>query len=253
MADIDIQWFLGIAKKAGRLALSHFGNTEGTLKPDESWVTQADLEVEEYLRSEIQDYRPEDDILGEEGDNPTPQSPYVWAIDPIDGTRVFNHGLPVWGVSIGLLIDGVPTLGAFVLPVLGDVYYTDGKEAYCNDIVLTSPNPSIDANAVFLISESAFGNVHVDYPGKVLQLGSAAANLCYVARGSAVAALDKAGIWDYAACAAILRVLDVPFRYLSGPEVDFTALYENYAVPEPTLICSREHFDSLQSAVRNIE
>ena len=132
MHDIDTNWLLNITQKAGDIALQHYGQTKGTLKPDNSWVTQADLDVEAYLRSELGKTRPNDAILGEEGDNPPPTSPTVWAIDPIDGTRVFNHGLPVWGVSIGALVEGIPTIGAFILPALGDIYYTDGTTAYLN-------------------------------------------------------------------------------------------------------------------------
>ena len=92
-----------------------------------------------------------------------------------------------------------PTLGAFLLPALGDLYHTDGQTAFYNGTPLTPPAPSIDPNALLLISEGAFQNATVDYPGKTLSLGSCAAHLCYVARGSAVGALDQAHIWDYAA------------------------------------------------------
>ena len=250
MPDIDTDWLHRTIRKAGDIALSHFGRTRGTLKPDNSWVTRADIEVETCLREELALARPHDAILGEEGDNPRPRSPVVWAIDPIDGTRAFNHGLPVWGISIGMFLDGVPTIGAFLLPVPGDLYYTDGKAAYCNGIPLKRPSPPIDPNAVFLISEGASENFTIDYPGKILSLGSAAAHLCYVARGSAVGTLDQAAIWDYAASAAILRVLGIPFRYASGPEVDFAQLYDGRPVPEPTLICPPHHFPHLQKALR---
>ena len=113
MTPIDIPWLLGIVGKAGEIALSHFGRTKGTLKSDNSWVTQADLDVEAYLRKELASTFPDDAVLGEEGDDPPPTSSNVWAIDPIDGTRAFNHGLPVWGVSIGLLINGRPPARSF--------------------------------------------------------------------------------------------------------------------------------------------
>ncbi len=253
MTQIDIDWLLDITRKAGDIALSHFGKTRGNLKPDNTWVTQADLAVEACLREELASARPNDAILGEEGDNPAPRSPTVWAIDPIDGTRAFNHGFPIWGVSIGMLQDGVPTLGAFILPALGDLYHTDGKTACCNGVALTPSAPAINANAVFLVSEGAYKHRKIDYSGKVLSLGSAAAHLCYVARGSAVGSLNQASIWDYAAGAAILRVLGVPFRYLSGAEVDFTLLYSGQSTPEPTLACPPRHFQTLQAALLQTE
>lgn len=250
MHDIDLDWLLNTTQEASKIALKHFGNTKGTLKPDNSWVTQADIDVEKFLRQEFEKKRPQDDILGEEGDDPPPTSDIVWAIDPIDGTRVFNHGLPVWGISIGAMVEGIPTVGVIALPALGDVYFTEGKTAKCNDITLSRPTPKIDPNALLLVSEGAFSTTQIAFEGKQIQLGSAAANLCYVAKGSAVGAIDQANIWDYAAGAAILRVLDVPFKYASGKDVDFTALYTDRAVPEPTLICPSEHFDVLQEGLQ---
>ncbi len=249
MSFIDIHWLLDITKEASKISLAHFGNTRGTLKADNSWVTQADIDVEKYLRSELLKERPNDDILGEEGDKTAPTASIVWAIDPIDGTRVFNHGLPVWGISIGALVDGVPTVGAISLPALGDTYFTDGKTAWCNTTMLTQPKPVIDPNALLLVSEGAFQTTDIDFEGKIIHLGSAAANLCYVAKGSAVGAIDQANLWDYAAGAAILRVLGVPFCYASGKEVDFKALYTHHAAPEPTLICPAEHFETLQKSL----
>jgi len=250
MHDIDMDWLLNRTEQASKLALEHFGNTKGTLKADNSWVTQADLEVEKYLRQALEKKRPHDDILGEEGDDQPPTSSVVWAIDPIDGTRVFNHGLPVWGISIGALVDGIPEVGVFSLPALGDVYYTDGETAHCNSLQLSRPAPVIDSNALLLMSEGASSTIQVEFEGKHIHLGSASANLCYVARGSAVGAIDQANIWDYAAGAAILRVLDVPFKYASGKDVDFAALYTDHAVPEPTLICPSQHFETLQQGLK---
>ncbi len=248
MKPIDVKWILEIAREAGGIALSHFGRTEGTLKADNSWVTQADVDVEAFLRREIESRRPNDAILGEEGANPTPSSPVVWAIDPIDGTRAFNHGLPVWGVSIGVFENGEPAMGAFTLPVIGDVYHTDGASAFYNGRTLAPPKPALDANALLLVSEGAFKRLRIDYPGKTLSLGSAAAHLCYVARGCAVGAFDHASIWDYAAGAAILKVLGIRLRYLSGRTVDFEELFDARDAPEPTLASTDLHFGSLQRA-----
>ena len=253
MTPIDIRWILNITRKAGEIALSHFGRTIGRLKADNSWVTQADLDVESYLRKELDSARPNDAVLGEEGDDPPPTSPVVWAIDPIDGTRAFNHGLPVWGVSIGLFENGEPTMGAFFLPVLGDAYYTDGASAFCNGRALIPRTPALDDNALLLVSEGAFKRLRIDFPGKTLSLGSAAAHLCYVASGSAVGAFDHASVWDYAAGAAILKVLGMRLRYLSGRTVDFEELFRLKTAPEPTLAAPDIHFGALQYAFRSAD
>jgi myo-inositol-1(or 4)-monophosphatase len=247
--NIDLQWLLDIAGQAGSIARSHFGRVAGRLKEDNSLVTQADLAVEAFLREELARARPGEAILGEEGDDPMPDSEIVWAIDPVDGTRAFAHGFPVWGVSIGALVAGRPTVGAFLLPVIGDTYCTDGRTAYRNGDPLPPPDPDIDENAVLLISEGAFQRVYPGYAGKVLSLGSAAAHLCYAATGSAVGAVDRASIWDYAAGAAILRAVGIRLRYVSGGPVDFRALADGRPAPEPTLACQDRHFDQLRGVL----
>mgnify|MGYP002635081124 FL=1 len=249
VAPIDPAWVLDLTQRAGEIASSFFGKTIGQLKSDKSWVTEADLTIEKFLRAAITAARPQDAIIGEEGDKKVdPSAEYVWALDPIDGTRVFNHGFPVWGVSVGILRNGVPHLGAFTLPEIGDTYHTDGVSAFVNTTRMNAPSPVIDHNAVFLVSEGAYKARAIDYPGKVISLGSAAAHLCYVARGSSVGAMDKAGIWDYAAGAAILKALGIKCRYVSGDELDFTSLYDGKAVDQPTLIAPDNCFDILQAA-----
>ncbi len=249
-SPIDPNWVVDLTRRAGEMALSFFGKTTGHLKSDRSWVTEADLAVEKFLRAAITRTRPQDAIIGEEGDkNIDPDAEFVWALDPIDGTRVFNHGFPVWGVSVGILREGEPYLGAFMLPAIGDLYHTDGRIAYLNGEALPPPDPKIEENAVFLISEGAYKSKAIEYPGKVISLGSAAAHLCYVARGSAVGAMDRAGIWDYAAGAAILRSQGIKCRYISGSEVDFVTLFDGKAVREPTLIAPDPCFERLQKAV----
>ena len=248
-SPINPDWIVDLARRAGEIAISFFGKTTGALKSDHSWVTEADLTVEKFLRAEIGSKRPKDAIIGEEGEKKIDaDADFVWALDPIDGTRVFNHGMPIWGVSIGVIREGRPCLGVFILPILKDIYHTDGTTAYLNGKPLPVPDPIIDENAVFLVSEGAYKERAVNYPGKVISMGSAAAHLCYVARGSAVGAMDKAGIWDYAAGAAILGVQGIKCRYVSGEEVDFTALYDGQAVSTPTLLAPDRCFEELSKA-----
>ena len=87
-------------------------------KPDLTPVTDADKAAEEILRNVLRRSRPRDAVLGEEfGRDGT--GPRCWVIDPIDGTKNFVRGVPVWATLIGLMVDGEVTVGVVTAPALG--------------------------------------------------------------------------------------------------------------------------------------
>ncbi|PWW07095.1 histidinol-phosphatase [Mangrovibacter plantisponsor] len=99
-------------------------------KPKEGFrfdpVTNIDRETEIIIRRMISERFPEHAIMGEEfGD--TGSSTYKWVIDPIDGTRPFLCGLPVWGCLVGLLENGEAVMGMMSQPYTGDRFWSDGK------------------------------------------------------------------------------------------------------------------------------
>jgi len=87
-------------------------------KPDLTPVTDADLATEESLRNLLRRARPRDAMLGEEFGQ-TGASQRCWVIDPIDGTKNFVRGVPVWATLIGLMADGEVTVGVVTAPALG--------------------------------------------------------------------------------------------------------------------------------------
>ena len=89
-------------------------------KQDDSPVTRADREAETAMRTIIEAARPDDGILGEEHGALRTDAEYVWVLDPIDGTRAFINGLPVFGTLIALTRHGAPILGVIDMPALGD-------------------------------------------------------------------------------------------------------------------------------------
>ncbi len=87
-------------------------------KVDSSPVTNADIEVEERVRSLIGEKFPEHGIVGEEFGNSNKDSPYQWVIDPIDGTKSFIAGYPIFTTLISLLYNGEPIIGLIDQPIL---------------------------------------------------------------------------------------------------------------------------------------
>ena len=94
-------------------------------------VTEADREAERAIKSLILREFPDHGILGEEHGIENAGSSHVWVIDPIDGTRAFISGLPVWGTLVGLTIDGDAVAGLMSQPFTGELFYaTDSASHY---------------------------------------------------------------------------------------------------------------------------
>jgi histidinol phosphatase-like enzyme (inositol monophosphatase family) len=99
--------------------------SEGSFDP----VTEADRAAELVIRNAIRATFPEHGIHGEEFDDHNAEAEFVWVIDPIDGTRAFICGLPVWGTLIGLTRRGVPAYGLMNQPYTRERFVGDGKTA----------------------------------------------------------------------------------------------------------------------------
>lgn len=93
-------------------------------------VTEADRAAERAIRAVIKAEFPDHGIIGEEYGAENENSSHVWIIDPIDGTRAFISGLPVWGTLAGLKIDGIAKAGFMSQPFTNELYYSDGSGSY---------------------------------------------------------------------------------------------------------------------------
>ncbi|MCG8547284.1 MAG: histidinol-phosphatase [Alphaproteobacteria bacterium] len=89
-------------------------------KADESPVTVADREAEAAMRAIIEDVCPDHGIFGEEFDFVRTDAAYAWVLDPIDGTKAFITGLPVFGTLVALMRNGLPILGVIDQPIMGE-------------------------------------------------------------------------------------------------------------------------------------
>jgi histidinol-phosphatase len=113
---VDAAW------QAGQLTLAHFQTSIAVeWKRDHSPVTAADRGSEQLLRRLIECRFPDHAIVGEEFGETDRDSQYRWIIDPIDGTRSFIQGVPLYGVLIGLEIAGDPVVGVVHFPALHEV------------------------------------------------------------------------------------------------------------------------------------
>src|SRR5919106_3529756 len=129
-----LDFAVGAAWQAGKITLEYFQTgTAVEHKADASPVTLADRRAEEKLRECIQRAFPEHGILGEEFGEVFGRTPYRWVLDPLDGTRSFIQGVPLYGVMLGLEYHGRVILGVVHFPALGEtVYAAAGEGCYWN-------------------------------------------------------------------------------------------------------------------------
>src|SRR4051794_9268129 len=106
----------------GKRTLAYF-NTGVAIetKADNTPVTCADREAEQVIRSVISRAFPDHTILGEESGEVSGDPRYKWIIDPIDGTKSFIHGVPMYGTLIGVEVDGVASVGVVYLPATDEM------------------------------------------------------------------------------------------------------------------------------------
>jgi len=236
--DVDIDLVKEWARQAGEIALRYFNHVVGTRKNDRTLVTDADYEIEELLTGYLRATYPQHGIIAEEGTNEL-HGDCVWAIDPLDGTRSFLAGLPIWGISIGLLWQGKPWLGVFYLPLLDEWYQSASPTggAFWNDKPILCPAKDVwNEDSLMCVPADAHSRYDLSFPGITRALGSAAAHLCYVARGNATAVLlDDPRIWDLAAGTAILHAAGGALHYLDGSEVEMAPLLEGANTPRTML------------------
>lgn len=138
-------------------------------KPDASPVTIADREVETILREHIEAAFPEHGILGEEFGAVRENAEYVWVLDPIDGTKAFITGKPLFGTLIGLLKNGQPLLGLIDQPILNERWVgMRGHETLFNGKpVRTRACPDVALAAMYSTAPGMFEGKNAEAYGRV--------------------------------------------------------------------------------------
>jgi histidinol phosphatase-like enzyme (inositol monophosphatase family) len=124
---------LQIAREAGKITLDYFrrDDLEVEFKGDDSPVTVADRRAEEHIRNRIAEAFAHDAVVGEELSDRPGNSCFRWIVDPIDGTKAFIHGVPLYGTLIGIELAGEPVAGVIQLPALDEcVYASKGQGAW---------------------------------------------------------------------------------------------------------------------------
>lgn len=220
---IDLDSLLDLAHEAVDLARPHFLSLPKTvtLKTERDMVTDIDKAIENELRSFLRERAPNVGFIGEEGGSIEAEADLKWALDPIDGTANFVHGIPLVAVSLGLLQADNQVLGVIDLPMLGERYAAVAQRGAVNSAgrigVRQTGNLS---EAIVSVGDYAVGPDAqtknrtrfaltmglAEKAQRVRMFGAAAIDLVWVAEGKLDACIMFSNNpWDTAAGVAIAR------------------------------------------------
>jgi len=251
----------------GSKLMEDFGQLQPSQKADGSLVTSADLQANREITLAIAAKFPDWGILSEEEVRVFPDREWCWVIDPVDGTTNFTRGIPLWGISLGLLYRGLPIFGSIYFPPVKQFFHGFWSDrplpvplpsvgAYLNDRPITVSADAPSSNHFFSFCSRSISTFRSEsFPCKVRMLGVASYNLLTIAAGIALGGVEATPkVWDLAAVWVIVKAaggiwvpLDdrSPFPLYSG---------ENYHdLSFPTLIVSRQELvDVFQPLVQSV-
>ncbi|MCX2934291.1 histidinol-phosphatase [Mycobacterium sp. CVI_P3] len=229
----DLSVALELASRADAITLDRFGALDLRIdtKPDLTPVTDADEAVETDLRTFLARERPEDAVLGEEYGGTAAFHGRQWVIDPIDGTKNFVRGVPVWASLIALLDDGVPVVGVVSAPALNRRWWAGlGLGAFAT--VGAGPARQLavsgvaDLGSASLSFSSLSGWADLGLREQFIELTDAVWRVraygdffsyCLVAEGAVdIAAEPEVKLWDVAPLDILVREAGGTFTNLDG-------------------------------------
>jgi histidinol-phosphatase len=205
------------------------------LKKDQSFVTDVDFAVEDLIRAYVLKEYPDHGIVGEEREDVNPDADFQWITDPVDGTQNLVHGIPTYGIVIGVHYKGRPVAGAISHPPL-DLKYTAGfgMGTFCGDraIVIDDSelldNARVDPQEIIAVStracfarsgeEDLFEGIMKKYPSTRVYYDIFSTTRAVEGQAGAVIEFGMK-IWDIAATEILITEAGGAFEVLRNVEV----------------------------------
>jgi myo-inositol-1(or 4)-monophosphatase len=238
----ELQVATTLITEVGSLALTmQASGLEEFFKTPTDIVTRADREADARIRARLKEQFPEDGLLTEENLPEGTERKRVWVVDPIDGTVNFARGLPLWGISIALLDNGVPVVAACFLPALSELYtavrglgaFLDGRRlAVSKTTVLRNAlvsngdfnvGPTGEEERINSQNLQAFA-AETRAARRVKCFGSAVVEGCFVASGRLdIYRMEVSQPWDIAGIALLVEEAGGRVSDLAGHPVQWRA------------------------------
>jgi histidinol-phosphatase len=235
---------VALCRAAGEMTLRWFRSSALAVdrKHDGTPVTEADRAAERFLRDELGSRHPDDAVIGEEEADSDGSSGRTWIIDPIDGTKSFTHGVPLYSNLLALYDDDGPLLGVINLPALGETVYAgrglgcfaDGHPVVVNDVDDLGAS-CLCTSGLTTWDDAALGRIRG--AGALVRTWGDGYGFALLATGRIEAMADPAvAIWDIAPIPVIVREAGGRFTDFAGNDRfpldaggEFSALASNGA------------------------
>ncbi len=212
-------------------------------KSNLSYVTDLDNDLELLIRGRLGARFPDDALTGEEHEAGGGTGPRRWSIDPIDGTGNMVHALPLWAVSIGLIVAGEPVLGVIAIPPLKELFWAvKGGGAWRDGHKLLARDASRNSTIKITSASAPMRLRAVDprsLPGRLRDLGSACCEQTFVAanRLSATTLLGEHA-HDIAAGVVITSEAGCRFGTINGELLSPTEMVRRTPITCPTFVAA---------------
>ncbi len=242
--------------RIGSKLLEDCGKIKPTHKDDGTLVTEADKWADDEIRKAIALMFPSHGVLTEETKHIFPENDWCWIIDPIDGTTNFSRGIPIWGISMGLLYKGTPVFGFVSFPGMAQSFYgywygdsglTGPTGAYLNHEPIHTSDDTPSKSHLFNLCARSIDILKNPFPCKVRMIGASTYNMLLVACGSCLGGVEATPkIWDIAASWVILQAAGGVFVSLRDEPVFPLKVGKDYgSYPYPLLTSSKDEWVSL--------
>jgi len=252
------QFAQDVVRKAGDMAMEYYGKGRHQVKFDEGLVTETELRLNDFFRGELAGRFPEHQVLTSRqvSESYTHDSTrYLWIFDPLEGVANVQAGIPIWGISMALVENFWPVLGAFYMPVTGDLFFGQaGDRATRNgDTIGVSPQDTINDESLLLIYSRFHQNYRADFPGKIRNLGCTSAHLCYVAMGRAEGAvLYNESYQDLAAARVIIEAAGGQIAKADGSEFYLNEYLDKGRIPEHLIVSSSALVNQIGATLQSV-
>jgi myo-inositol-1(or 4)-monophosphatase len=252
----ELEFVKSLALEAAEVARARRGRVTPHEKDNLSYVTDLDQDLERLIRGRLGTRFPGDRLTGEEYGAEGGAGPRRWSIDPIDGTGNLVHGLPLWAISIGLIIGGEPVLGVIAVPPLGELYWgvkgggawLDGRRLAARDAESfhNQDNVCVGTNALRVVDPRSL-------PGRLRDLGSACCEQIFVAadRLQACTFLGEQA-HDIAAGVVIAQEAGCCVGTIDGELLSTAEMVRRTPINTPTFVAAPRRLEALMKMARRL-